>query len=1127
MAPLTTKRRKLEHTSDDEAPQLQDSKVDIGDIGAGSVGKESSSQDVDAVRSTLKHPPAKRQHNDQDAALYAGGLYKSSMFKLQVDELLNEVRPNYEKRAAGIKSSLHQLKNAIEGIEDRGPLSIPDAIKLFSKTHKIAIPFPDPKPDNNAAYKLTYSKPSAINVVGSYALGTMVKSERSLCVDMIVNMPKSIFQEKDYLNYRYFYKRAYYLATIAAGLHTSMPDLTLEYEFLNENSLHPVLVARWNSSTKTDQNSRFEVHIIPAAPRNFFPEAKLRPAKNSIRPKDEAGSDTTAAEPSPFYNSSLSADCNFESYLQLLHNASKASEGFKDACLLGRIWLRQRGFGSAISEGGIGHFEWAALTALLLKGGGPKGHSLLSPGYSSYQMFKAVVQYLSTNHLTKKPMLYEAPDLQAAKSEVPMFYDGPRGVNILYKMTSFSYELLRDEAKTSLTMLNDSTFDQFEATFITKADQILQKYDCIVNIPIPVQKDGVFNCDHKTHTTTFANRVFATLKEGLSDRIQLLDPKGIETKAWSIKNSGPSINDGQTLNLAVLFDPANISRLVDHGPPAEDKKKAAKYQKFWGEKAELRRFKDGSILESLVWSSGSTYSIFEDIVTYLVKRHLGAEVSKGLSFIGEGFEKLLPSYGSGSKDFEVLRQAFNSFEKDIRDMESLPLQLKQLSAVDPQLRSSSIEVPLFAPRQPLATPADVLIQFEGSGRWPDDVLAIQRTKIAFLLKIGELLVESNDSISTRLGIENEDQPLQNCAFLDVFYPSGATFRLRIQNEREQTLLERQVKDKTIDNRSREDAVSALSLYKRFNTQLPLHTQSVSTHCTRFPLLSPTIRLVKKWFDRHMLSGHVSGELIELLAARAFLQPYPWKAPSSAMSGFLRTLLFLSKWDWRSSPLIVDFTGTMTDKDVSTINTRLEAWRKIDPGMNRTVLFAASNHDTTGIAFTNDGPSKMVAARMTALARSACKAVKDQSLALDQRSLFATSTNDYNFVIHLNPKAASTSKAKDSHRFKNLEVQSELSLDKVDYRPIEMFSEELESLYNGSIVFFRSATDISRIGGLWNPQTAISRAFKVNLAYAAKPVGEKDGEEKEEEATHIEINKSAILAEIARLGGDMVSRIEIH
>ncbi|RAL61953.1 hypothetical protein DID88_002442 [Monilinia fructigena] len=366
MAPLTTKRRKLAHTSDDEGPQLQKSEMDNEKIVDDSADEESSSDDVDEVQSKPKHPPAKRRHDDQDAALYAGGLYKSSMFKLQVDELLNEVRPNYEKRAAGIKSALHQVKNAIEGIDDGESLSIPDAIKL------------------------------------------------------------------------YFYKRAYYLATIAAGLHTSIPDLNLEYEYLNGNSLHPILVARWKASTKTDPNSRFEVHIIPAAPRGFFAEAKLHPAKNSIRPKDGAGNDTTAAEPSPFYNSSLSADCNFESYLQLLHAASKTSEGFKDACLLGRIWLRQRGFGSATYQGGIGHFEWAALTALLLKGGGSRGHSLLSPGYSSYQMFKAVVQYLSTNDLMKNPMLYEASDIQAAKSDVPMFYDGPRGVNVLYKMTPSS-----------------------------------------------------------------------------------------------------------------------------------------------------------------------------------------------------------------------------------------------------------------------------------------------------------------------------------------------------------------------------------------------------------------------------------------------------------------------------------------------------------------------------------------------------------------------------------------------------------------------------------------------------------------------------------------------------------------
>lgn len=124
MAPFITKRRKLEHASDDEAPQSRRSEVEISDAEDGSGDEESSSDDMDAVQSKPKHAPAKRRHDDLDAALYAGGLYKSSMFKLQVDQLLNEVRPNHEKRAAGIKSALHQLKNAIEGIENREPLSV-------------------------------------------------------------------------------------------------------------------------------------------------------------------------------------------------------------------------------------------------------------------------------------------------------------------------------------------------------------------------------------------------------------------------------------------------------------------------------------------------------------------------------------------------------------------------------------------------------------------------------------------------------------------------------------------------------------------------------------------------------------------------------------------------------------------------------------------------------------------------------------------------------------------------------------------------------------------------------------------------------------------------------------------
>ena len=120
---------------------------------------------------------------------------------------------------------------------------------MLQKACKITIPYPDPKPDKSLAYKLAYAKPSKINVVGSYAARAMIKSDDALSVDMLVIMPESLFQEKDFLNYRYFYKRAYYLACIAAGLKdAASKEFDLNYAYLNGNTLHPILVVKTKAS---------------------------------------------------------------------------------------------------------------------------------------------------------------------------------------------------------------------------------------------------------------------------------------------------------------------------------------------------------------------------------------------------------------------------------------------------------------------------------------------------------------------------------------------------------------------------------------------------------------------------------------------------------------------------------------------------------------------------------------------------------------------------------------------------------------------------------------------------------------------------------------------------------------
>ncbi|KAK4694897.1 U3 small nucleolar RNA-associated protein 22, partial [Lecanoromycetidae sp. Uapishka_2] len=386
--------------------------------------------------------------------------------------------------------------------------------------------------------------------------------------------------------------------------------------------------------------------------------------------------------------------------------------------------------------------------------------------------------------------------------------------------------------------------------------------------------------------------------------------------------------------------------------------------------------------------------------------------------------------------------------------------------------------------------------------------------------MGELLEGSITGLSARLGLENTNHKLLNIAFLDVLHPSGAIFRLRIHHERESNLLERSLKDQIHTAASREETASALSTFKRNFIQSPLHTQAVRTLSTRFPLLSPSMRLMKKWRDSHLLSDHISDELIELLTIRTFVHPYPWSVPGGVMTGFLRTLTFISKWNWRSAPLIVDLNGEMSSTDIDAINLRFEAWRKIDPAMNRVVMFAASNIDLDGITWTENRPSKVVAARFTSLAKSACALVKEQGLKIQPQGLFAASLDDYDFVVHVNQTFLGDRHGREKTAqpvFKNLQIQEREDKTLVAYNPVRSYLDELRTLYGNNVIFFSNEQEPSVIAGLWNPQTG-PRAWKVNLQYSTMPVLQSGDEEPQ-----VSINKSATLHDIARLGGDLVSR----
>lgn len=310
---------------------------------------------------------------------------------------------------------------------------------------RIYIPFPEPRPQDDVKYTFSYAKPVCINIAGSYALQTAIKEREGTSVDLIITMPSSIFQAKDYLNYRYFHKRAYYLAVVTAALRDSenLTGLRFSFDLLHGDHLRPLLLIAPPEGSSDFAKSRCTIRLLPGVSPDTFTPSKLLLHKNCIRRTQTDDAAPVRLPATPLYNSSLVADTVHLSSLTFLHATSAACSAFKDACILGRVWLRQRGFGSAVSMGGFGHSEWAMVMALLLQSGGAKGRALLTNGYSKYQMLKATLQFLATRDLVEQPLVLNGPqELLTGSMKGPTLLSGQQGLNVLFKMSLSSYKMV-------------------------------------------------------------------------------------------------------------------------------------------------------------------------------------------------------------------------------------------------------------------------------------------------------------------------------------------------------------------------------------------------------------------------------------------------------------------------------------------------------------------------------------------------------------------------------------------------------------------------------------------------------------------------------------------------------------
>lgn len=465
-----------------------------------------------------------------------------------------------------------------------------------------------------------------------------------------------------------------------------------------------------------------------------------------------------------------------------------------------------------------------------------------------------------------------------------------------------------------------------------------------------------------------------------------------------------------TANLAI--DPEHAFRAADIGPSPEDKAAAAAFKAFWGPKAELRRFKDGRVAESVVWEvrPSERHHIPDLVVAYALTRHLpsGAAVKGAASLLDAVIHSAAAATTDATAENEADLQAFFQLDnalltlsKQIRALEGLPLQVQSVQALGAAARKTLVFPPrahalagapnhrqmLADPETPVprvVTPCEVVVTLEGTGKWPEDPEAYYKMKAALALQL-----------ATKLREEHGYEALPSEDAVDLLV-SGFVCRLLLQVDRDALVQQViAIRKRSAATLAEQKGVAAIpadelpfhlrtpdeSLYsplrKLSRTGIPdlswMHG-AVAAVGGMFAAFAPTVRLFKRWASAAHLSNHLSEEALELIAAHVFHAPGCLDAPASRHAGLARCLTFLATWPFDKRPLFLDLpAATLSEAQrreaLRTYNARKEAGEAVP------ALYLVCTHDLESRLWSAHRPSKIALQRAQAAAAAALELLR--------------------------------------------------------------------------------------------------------------------------------------------------------
>ncbi|XP_054735625.1 nucleolar protein 6 [Anastrepha obliqua] len=1037
-------------------------------------------------------------------------LFHSNLFRLQVKEMLAELKVK-DKYTNYINNWLEHFKLFLNKLQTQQKEYMNSQDWLKSSKIKYPLSLQNLRVQQQKMFQFQFIKPKVSPyLIGAAATQTLLGPK--FVADICISMPEECFQKENYLNLIYDQKRAYYLTYIGNELLSSnefgdtFTTDKLKFSYHNNNPLKPILEVTptplEGCSIKANIAGKVIFRLFVAAEESSFKLNRFVPWNNNVRASIFGDDDEESLQlATPHYNAGVLFDLTMQRNQQLLYGSFDGRKNFQEGLVLLKVWLRQREFD--VGFNGFGEHLLAMYMAYLYK------QRKLHVNMSSYQVARTVWNQLAYSAWDEDGKGISLADNSTDLANQPtleqfhtyydvVFIDATGFYNITANLTRELYHRVRLEAKLAVDMLNDMKINSFHMLFMTKFP-LYSQFDHLLRI----NKRDVVEQIIEMHVApadkyNFAGYAYplllkvivSLLRKGLGERVRTMVPIEQPTDAWNCTNKPPDC--ARYCHLGIVLNPDKAFEVLDKGPESIAES-ANEFRKFWGVKAQLRRFQDGSITESVVWakSSDSLWKrrlVVRSIITHLLQHHFQLE-EKDFDYIAGELDisyRLTPAFKTDrmNEKFKVEQdvdaedtslsviRSFDDLARKLHALSEIPLEIVSISGISPVFRYCE-PVPILPQARMIGEQMYAMqvqrgvIQLGLSSKWPSELGALRALKIAFYIQIAKLLREKH-KLRTKVTYDGI-----------LVLKQGYCFAIEMSHPKEVALLKKEKSERGLTQYV--DCEASIALEKRYYV-LPKVTGALHALYQLHNSFGGAVMIAKRWLNTQLIdNGLWPEECTELLIAAQYLKTPAQKIPCSPQTGFIRFLQLLAGSDWRSELFLLNFNNAMDENTVADLEHRFSTERDIFPPLCIATSFDLQHMGNLWSSLSK--PNVNVLARVTVLARHSLAIIEGAIMSTEDfikpGRIFVAPNNGYDLVIQLKPDMIPNSWAHEFGSSFSPSTKPNWRLPLADSNFLTNAVRKLREAYSDFAAFFYNPHGGKEIALIWKPDIANERDFKVN------------------------------------------------